>query len=917
MRIAWKPRVADPAIASFRYRVLLVIEALAKRGHAVELWDEANLDTYDVVVFGKSYRAQDQALAMSLRAQGKRVLLDLCDNHFYNPYGLPAYEALRVDLLGMIAACDGVICSTPALAREVRQAAQLDALPHVVGDMFEDLAPLPPSTEAGSPRLLWFGMHGSPNAPSGMTDLLRVAEPLRRAYERHPFELVVLSNNRAKFDEHIAPLPFPTRYVEWSSDVLAQTLSDARAVLIPLSDNPFVACKTHNRLTLALAAGKPVIADTIEAYQAFAPYAVLSDWDAGLTEVLGPGVEDARRRTAAGRAYIETHWSVETVAGQWAAILGLAAPTPGDPVAQPTNTRPPEALVEAMMGAATPQPAGSDRGGNTPQLIDWIGAESRNTQPWLILGEPAPEQHLRDAIALDFCVMTIGAAISRRSADVALVVDLETLDRHGDAILSKARTVAMPNQPHVRGWATGRTLASLAADHPVLRRLVLEGRLLGFDLWTAHGASPSAPLDDFENDELPLRLLAEAGVKMARRSGVAPRSSGVAGFEAMHPVREQAGGAIAAIRRRYGISYGPFGYPVPARIFIGADDEQLLGAKVLQHSIDRYSSMDVEFEILDWRAMPVPAEPKNRSKTGFSFCRFDIPRLCGYAGRGVYVDADMQVFTDIADLWTMPMEEADLLYALSPPAQGRAPQTSVMLINCETLKWDVADIIRGLDEERYTYKELMGDLCIVPAGRSKALLPYWWNSLEFYEPGRTALIHYTDMRRQPWVSQANPNGHLWYDGCRAAIAAGVIKKSEVVDAIEQGHVAPKLFSWIGVRGPPVNRPDEVWIAPFNRFLDPKKPEGQVSAETGDTLVGWAWDPQRPDEPIGVQIFAGDDLVATLECSDYSRYLQQYGKGDGRHGFRFVLPEAARRARNVTVRTADRKIELGGSPVSIR
>jgi hypothetical protein len=317
--------------------------------------------------------------------------------------------------------------------------------------------------------------------------------------------------------------------------------------------------------------------------------------------------------------------------------------------------------------------------------------------------------------------------------------------------------------------------------------------------------------------------------------------------------------------------------------------------------------------------MPVPKDPKNRSKTGFSFCRFDIPRLCGYSGRGIYADADMQVFADITELWTLPMKEADLLYALTHPSQGRTPQTSVMLLNCEALKWDVHEIIRGLDEERYSYKELMSDLCIVPAGRSKPLLPYWWNSLEIYEPGRTSLIHYTDMVTQPWISHANRNGSVWYACCAEAIDNGYIQASEVENAVSQGYISPEIFDWIGrPSAKDYSEMNATWVAPFNRFTRPAKPEGAISMSKDQRLIGWAWDPKKPDEPIDVGVFDGDDLVLTIRCDQFGDFLARHGKGNGYHAFNLPAPAKLMQsnAHRFKVQTLDKRAELKGSPMEI-
>jgi len=326
VHIGWKARSgADPSVASFRYRVLKPVEVLSRRGHAIELFDERHLASYDKVVFSKAYGSEDQALARRLRKEGREVILDLCDNHFYNPYGLTVYERARSDLLTMLPLASTVVCSTPALAREVRREAALTSLPTIVGDMFEDagIQRTPPHRQSNfKPRLLWFGLHGSPNAPSGMEDVQCIAGELERQSRSTPFDLVVVSNSREKFEKIVAPLPFASRYVEWTPAAFADELSKAHAVVLPLSANPFVACKTHNRLSLSLAAGVPVVADIIESYREFAPFCYLSCWSDGLGAVLRDS-QSARARAARARSYLETHWGASAVAIQWERALGI------------------------------------------------------------------------------------------------------------------------------------------------------------------------------------------------------------------------------------------------------------------------------------------------------------------------------------------------------------------------------------------------------------------------------------------------------------------------------------------------------------------------------------------------------------------------------------------------------------------
>jgi len=271
--------------------------------------------------------------------------------------------------------------------------------------------------------------------------------------------------------------------------------------------------------------------------------------------------------------------------------------------------------------------------------------------------------------------------------------------------------------------------------------------------------------------------------------------------------------------RKSPVLYAPLHVRAPVRVFVGTDEAQMMGVKMLEYSIKRHTPMSVEVVPINDRGLPIPKDPGNRTRSGFSFCRFNIPRLCGYKGRAIYMDADMQVFTDLSQLWTVPMEELDIVYCQQPEERGRVPQFSVMVMNCANLRWDVRDIIEGLDQGLYTYQDLMNSFCVLSENRRKMTLPFEWNSLEFYEQGKTCLLHYTDMPTQPWVSNKNPNGHLWYKLLNEAVQEGFITLEDLYNEIRQGHVSPELPEWAGL--PPPRNIGELlkkWVPPFRRFV---------------------------------------------------------------------------------------------------
>jgi len=235
-------------------------------------------------------------------------------------------------------------------------------------------------------------------------------------------------------------------------------------------------------------------------------------------------------------------------------------------------------------------------------------------------------------------------------------------------------------------------------------------------------------------------------------------------------------------------------------IFVGTDRSQLLAVAVLEFSIKRHTSLAVRVLPLIDLDLPEPKDIRQGSRTNFSFSRFAIPELKNYEGTALYLDADMLVFRDIGEIWRIPRGEAKILIqgAVEGPAQvekagapkQRKKQCSVMLMNCGRLDWNVVEIIAGLDG-KYTYDQLMSEMCLLAEDEISYGLPFQWNSLEHYEPN-TRLIHYTDMLTQPWVDANNRNGHLWMREVRLMLDAGVMSWRALEREIDLGYFRPSL-----------------------------------------------------------------------------------------------------------------------------
>ncbi len=391
---------------------------------------------------------------------------------------------------------------------------------------------------------------------------------------------------------------------------------------------------------------------------------------------------------------------------------------------------------------------------------EWEGAK----RPLLVLGD-GPTLARRGEFDLDFYArIALSGAAEIGETDAIFFADWEAARTQASQAMRQARFLLVP----LAG-------SESAQSTPALKDLDAQGRLIGYDAGAA-GREGAGTL---------IHLLGTLGAKNIRTLGV---DYGLAPTPEAGRLRD----GIAAAIQKFGLSFGPLTAETPARIFIGADPSQMLGAKILEYSIRRHSTLTTEFDTMQQVAVPMPKNPQNQPRTQFSFSRFAIPALAGYHGRALYLDADMLVFGDLRELWELPFGDSTAMYA--PPSNPARPkQTSVMLMDCDRLTWDLDAIVRDLDEERYDYDGLMRDMKLEPERAVQPRVPTAWNSLEEYVPGETRLLHYTDMKYQPWVSRRNPNGDLWVTALCDALQDGFVTLPEVKQAIRDGYVRPSLL----------------------------------------------------------------------------------------------------------------------------
>jgi len=241
-------------------------------------------------------------------------------------------------------------------------------------------------------------------------------------------------------------------------------------------------------------------------------------------------------------------------------------------------------------------------------------------------------------------------------------------------------------------------------------------------------------------------------------------------------------------------------------VYIGTEEAQELAARVLQHTIEAHSGDTVQVRYLNRSLAESGLQVDNaiNSNTPFSKQRVFVPLLAG-EGQAAYIDSDMMVFQDINALFDAA---GDAPIASCPTRQAvRDPQTSVTVFNVQACRWDAAAVVAEIDQDPAKYRPYLYEFSF--AGGTARILPAAWNDLEYFDPGSTCLLHFTDMDTQPWATSTNRLADIWLDGLRATVAVDLSVLAEIDAAVARGHVRPSLH-WQARHGWPLSSAIPFW-----------------------------------------------------------------------------------------------------------
>lgn len=335
-RIGWYVASADASTASIRLRCLVPMAELHRRGRQVELWHRnARGQGCDALIFSKVYDDRAYEVAREVKSRGTRVLLDLCDNHWFGEDDHPAVQARAQRLERMLGSVDLVTASTATLAGQIRARFGIsEGRIAVVPDPVIE-PELPPLSFRGrmelmllrhhlrlhrsAYHLIWFGNHGAGHVQSGMGDLDRVRSVIE---SDGLLTLTIVSNSAKKFRKLFRDWRVPTRYVPWRLDTVDRVLAMHDCAVIPITSNPFTEAKTMNRPATALMAGLDVFADRIPSYDELAPFITLDAWHRLHERTVSRELVHDRIRAA--QAYLGEYYSPSRVAIHWAEAVEQA-----------------------------------------------------------------------------------------------------------------------------------------------------------------------------------------------------------------------------------------------------------------------------------------------------------------------------------------------------------------------------------------------------------------------------------------------------------------------------------------------------------------------------------------------------------------------------------------------------------------
>lgn len=201
------------------------------------------------------------------------------------------------------------------------------------------------------------------------------------------------------------------------------------------------------------------------------------------------------------------------------------------------------------------------------------------------------------------------------------------------------------------------------------------------------------------------------------------------------------------------------------KVFIGCapHGQDAESMAVLEWTIRKHSSMPVD---IVWMYQGASHEftgwDTSKWATPFSGFRWAIPELCGFDGKAIYMDSDMIVLSDLAELWNQDTRGHVVL-----GKGGGEWRLCVSLWDCAAAKGKIMPIeqMKQMPDAHSKMRRASLEPGFIGAFSGN------WNCLDReYQTGCGAkILHYTDMKSQPQHRHAGPRlaaqgRNHWFNG---------------------------------------------------------------------------------------------------------------------------------------------------------
>ena len=236
-----------------------------------------------------------------------------------------------------------------------------------------------------------------------------------------------------------------------------------------------------------------------------------------------------------------------------------------------------------------------------PDIFRWSQSFNLSAKEWLLVGKGPTFDRIKEVNTSSYYVCSLNHVVRELPVTVAHFIDIEPVLDCQALLEQNAKFVVMPFHPHINCKPSSKSLIEFAAEIPALSRLAQQGRLIWYNLDSGkpHGDSPLVYAHYFSS-EAALEVLARCGAKRVYSLGVDGGASYSSNFSDLsdktllvngHKNFDIQFGGIADVIRKTGVFFAPWGIDAPVKVFVGADEAQAAGVKVLEYSIKKFASL--------------------------------------------------------------------------------------------------------------------------------------------------------------------------------------------------------------------------------------------------------------------------------------------------------------------------------------